>query len=111
MFDFRGPIFKTDVNAHYKTCRPAGCSYTRFRTRTTVEFGLEAVGIYGGNVSAILSFLSFLAYSLSAFYFFTEQRTNQLQAPFPNPSPVLVSEEDKSPAVTIELPATSNELT
>lgn len=66
MFDSAGPNFATIPQAHYASCRPSSCTYTSIRPRTADELSLEAVGIYGGNVSAILSGFSFLAFTLSA---------------------------------------------
>lgn len=66
MLDLKGPVLNTSALNHYATCKPSTCTYTLIRPRSTEELALEAVGIYGGNVSAILSALAFIAFCLSA---------------------------------------------
>lgn len=46
----------SDLN-HYKTCAPSTCTFTRVKSRTLFEYGIEGLNVLGGTSYSVIAFL------------------------------------------------------
>jgi hypothetical protein len=64
--DDASPNFTHSPLRHYAACAPAFCTYTVTEPRTAALLALEAISIYGGTATTVITVLGILATMLAA---------------------------------------------